>query len=78
MFKHRRRSVPNAAPTVENTAARLAAALAVEGPNDDRIGHRRTYDGNTDPAKRGLAVGSAPRAAVETPVHLLRWRACGR
>lgn len=73
MFKRRRRS--SAEFAVENTAGRLAVAVSTPGPEDDRIGHRRTYDGNTDPTKRGLAVGSAPRPAESSVVHVLRWRA---
>jgi hypothetical protein len=41
---------------VENVAARLGRALATPGPHDERIGHHRTYEGNVDPARRGLAV----------------------
>jgi len=76
MFKRRRCRTTDAAP--ESTAARLGRALAAPGPHDDRIGHHQTHAGNTDASKTGLAVGSAPVGSPLNPVHVLRWRACGR
>jgi len=57
MFRRRRkREEPDV--VVENVTGRLRDVLALPGPNDDKIGHHRTQHGNTDPTRRGLAVGS--------------------
>jgi hypothetical protein len=44
---------------VEDVAGRLRRVLAVAGPHEVRIGHHRTYAGNTDPTKTGLALVSS-------------------
>ena len=48
----------------EDILGRLRRLLAQTGPNDDRIGHHRTYAGNTDPTKTGLALVSATEIRV--------------
>ena len=54
---------------VENVAQRLARALAVPGPHDERIGHHRTHEGNVDASLVGRALcrsaarHSAPKAS---------------
>jgi len=70
MFRRRRQPPPTEQPWApENTAGRLRRALAVPGPHDARVGHRRTYEANTDPTRIGLAVGArpAPAATAEVP-----------
>lgn len=62
MFRRPRRRRDDVEVIVEDIAGRLRDVLAVRGPHEEKIGHHRTYQGNTDPTKRGLAVVSSPKS----------------
>lgn len=65
----RRRLLDTPDWTPENTAARLRHVLQQPGAHDDRIGHHRTYHGNTDPEKTGLAVVSQTETIDDLPTQ---------
>ena len=68
----RRRRPADAEWHVEDTAGRLGRALAQPGPHEDRIGHHRTQEGNTDASRKGLALVRSPEALVRPVARLLR------
>lgn len=68
MFKRR---PTDAEWTVENLASRLGKMLATPGPHDDRIGHHRTQEGNTDPTRIGLALVASPEALARPTARVL-------
>jgi len=63
MFRRRRST--DADWHVEDTAARIGRMLAQKGPHDDRIGHHRTQEGNTDPTKTSLALVRPPKPLIK-------------
>jgi hypothetical protein len=67
MFRRRLRPVD---VDVEQTAVRLRAALATSGPGDEKIGHHRTYEGNRDATRVGLAVVGRPVDETATSAPL--------
>ena len=68
----RRRQPTDAEWHVEDTAGRLGRVLAQAGPHEDRIGHHRTQEGNTDPSRTRLALVASPEALARPTARLLR------